>query len=98
MIGATGNVARRPAPHRPTGGLAPESRQNSSPASEGLRLRLISELEQLEEPEALASWAHRALPLKNQLSTADAEAIEAAFNARLVLGPTSHLIRNKSFR
>ena len=29
--------------------------------------RLISELEQLNDPEALASWAQRALPLKNQL-------------------------------
>jgi hypothetical protein len=28
-------------------------------------------------------WAHRALPLKNQLSIADAQAVEAAFEARL---------------
>jgi hypothetical protein len=41
---------------------------NLSPeASEGVRLKLISELEQLDNSEALASWAHRALPLKNQL-------------------------------
>ena len=43
----------------------------------------MSELEQLGEPEALATWAHRALPLKNQLSIADAQAVEAAFEARL---------------
>jgi hypothetical protein len=43
----------------------------------------MSELEQLGEPEALATWAHRALPLKNQLLIADAQAIEAAFEARL---------------
>ena len=55
----------------------------SQDASEGLRQRLISELEQLADPEALASWAHRALPLKNQLSAADAQAVEAAFAARL---------------
>jgi len=55
----------------------------SQDASEGLRQRLISELEQLTDPEALASWAHRALPLKNQLSAADAQAVEAAFAARL---------------
>jgi ERF superfamily len=55
----------------------------SSGASEGLRLRLVSELEQLEDPEGLASWAQRALPLKNQLTATDAQAVEAAFAARL---------------
>jgi hypothetical protein len=38
-------------------------------------------------------WAHRALPLKNQLAIADAQAVEAAFEARLSalgdLGPLS---------
>ena len=52
-------------------------------ASEKLRDQLISELEQLNDPEALASWAHRALALKNQLSAPDARAIEAAFTAKL---------------
>jgi hypothetical protein len=56
--------------------LAPE-------VSENLRGRLIAELEQLVDPEALAIWAQRALPLKNQLATADAQTIEAAFAARL---------------
>src|SRR6476646_4778472 len=55
----------------------------SSGASEGLRLRLVSELEQLEDPEALASWAQRALPLKNQLTATDAQVIEDAFATRL---------------
>jgi ERF superfamily len=55
----------------------------SSKASENLRHKLISELEQFGDPEGLASWAHRALPLKNQLSTADAQAVEAAFAERL---------------
>jgi hypothetical protein len=64
----------------------------SQGASEGFRQRLISELEQLADTEALASWAHRALPLKNQLSAKDAEAIEAAFAARLTqLGETATL-------
>jgi hypothetical protein len=52
-------------------------------ASENLRYRLISELEQLENAETLAPWAHRALPLKNQLSAQDAQAVEGAFAARL---------------
>jgi hypothetical protein len=54
-----------------------------SDASEKLCRQLIAELEQLEDPEALASWAHRALALKNQLATRDAEAVEAAFAASL---------------
>jgi hypothetical protein len=52
-------------------------------ASENLRHQLIAELEQLRNPEALATWAHRALPLKNQLATTDAQTVEAAFAARL---------------
>jgi hypothetical protein len=54
-----------------------------SDASEKLCRQLISELEQLQDPETLASWAHRALALKNQLSAKDALAVEAAFAARL---------------
>ena len=52
-------------------------------ASEDLRRQLMSQLELLGSPEALAAWAHRALPLKNQLSIADAQEVEAAFEARL---------------
>jgi hypothetical protein len=55
----------------------------SADASENLRQRLIGELEQLVDPEALAAWAQRALPLKNQLATTDAQMVEAAFAARL---------------
>ena len=68
-------------------GRARAERSKSAPlsadASENLRHRLIAELEQLVDPEALATWAQRALPLKNQLATADAQTIEAAFAARL---------------
>jgi len=52
-------------------------------ASENLCRQLICELEQLEDADALACWAHRALPRKNQLSSGDALAVEAAFTARL---------------
>ena len=68
-------------------GRARAERSKSAPlsadAAESLRHRLIAELEQLVDPEALAAWAQRALPLKNQLATADAQTIEAAFAARL---------------
>jgi hypothetical protein len=52
-------------------------------ASADLRDQLISELEAVTELEALALWAQRALPFKNQLSTSDAGAVEAAFDVRL---------------
>jgi hypothetical protein len=52
-------------------------------AAENLQRQLISELAQLSEAEALASWAHRVLPLKNQLPTTGAQRVEAAFAAKL---------------
>src|SRR5262249_36718083 len=55
----------------------------SAEASACLRDRIIFELEQLKEAEAVAVWAHWALTMKNQLSAADARAVEAAFEARL---------------
>jgi len=55
----------------------------SPEASESLRCQLIAELEQLKGADALASWAHRSLALKNQLSTADAQAIESALRSGL---------------
>src|SRR3984957_8652979 len=55
----------------------------SRDASDELRRQLVSELEQLKNSEAIADWAHRAIPIKNQLSTVDAQAVEDAFTARL---------------
>jgi hypothetical protein len=55
----------------------------SASDSENLRCRLISELAQLSEVKALTTWANRALPLKNQLWTTDAQCLEAAFAATL---------------
>jgi hypothetical protein len=82
----------RPAP--PSNGRArgEKSKSASLPpdASENLRHQLVAELEQLVDPEVLAAWAHRALPLKNQLATTDAQAVEAAFAAQLSrLGDTA---------
>jgi ERF superfamily len=51
--------------------------------SDKLRRQLVSELEQLKSSEPLADWAQRALPLKNQLLMAHAQAVEGAFIARL---------------
>jgi hypothetical protein len=55
----------------------------SPDASDQLRRRLLSEIETLKTSEALATWAHRALPMKNQLPTADAQTVEDVFTAKL---------------
>ena len=47
------------------------------------RRRLLLDIERLEHSESLANWAQQALPLKNQLSRSDAQALEAAFTSRL---------------
>ena len=73
----------RPASDRRARADKPKPPNLSPNASESLRCQLISELERLEGTDALAAWAQRALPLKNQLSTADAQVVEAAFAAKL---------------
>jgi hypothetical protein len=78
---ATGNVerptqrrTRSPQPRLPT--LSVED-------SRGLLDRLLMQLEPLDGPDAITKWAHRILPLKNQLSAADAQALESTFSAKL---------------
>jgi hypothetical protein len=88
------NGSERPA-SQSTSGLslqAPDKRvraQRTKPpslppdASENVLAQLIAELAQLSDPEVLATWAHRVLPLKGQLSQENAEKLEAAFAAKL---------------
>ena len=64
-------------------------------ASARLRLQLVVELEQLNKTEALADWARRVLPFKNQLSMSDAQAVEDAFTAKLSLLSKSELIESR---
>jgi len=63
-------------------------------ASDELRRQLVTELEQLKTADAVADWAHRAIPLKNQLAPGDAQVVEDAFTARLrqlgELEPAAH--------
>jgi hypothetical protein len=77
-----GAALRQPSQRR-AGSDTPRPPALSPEASDHLRARLISELEQLTSAEAFAGWALRALPLKNQCATADAQAVEHAFTARL---------------
>jgi hypothetical protein len=99
LVPVTGPLVSQEAPLRPDKEAAagrplriPERRTRSersrpptlsADASDELRRRLLLEIEQLEHTETLASWAHNALPLKNQLSRSDAQAVEEAFSAKL---------------
>ena len=56
--------------------LAPDAAQN-------IEHQLIGELAQICDPEVLATWAHKVLPLKNQLSKENAQTVEIAFAAKL---------------
>jgi hypothetical protein len=60
---------------------APPTRDVAGSAS--LRDRLLQEIAERMGEEALAVWARRAMPLKNQLSESDARAVEAAYLAKL---------------
>jgi hypothetical protein len=51
--------------------------------SRKLREQLIAEVDVITDAEALTAWAERSLPQKNKLVTSDAEAVEAAFAAKL---------------
>jgi len=52
-------------------------------ASTTLRDQLTAEIVEINTDEEAANWAHRVLKAKNTLTTADAERVEQAFQARL---------------
>jgi ERF superfamily len=60
------------------------SRQMLDPqASAVLRDQLMAELNDLNSAEQAANWAHRVIRAKNNLTAADAQHVEQAFNAKL---------------
>jgi hypothetical protein len=91
-------VPRQPGPEQPlpakaNGGRVPSPRRPvlSSDESAGLRDRLVQEISAIATDEALALWAYRSLPLKNTLTQVDAQAVEAAYLAKLSGDPASQL-------
>src|ERR1700722_18559022 len=79
------NAAARPERSARGRPRLPQPRPPTLPleASNNLRDELISELERLNDLDALAKWAHRVLPSKNRLLADDAVALENAFSTRL---------------
>jgi len=63
----------------------------SSNESAALRDRLVQEISAIATDEALALWAYQSLPLKNTLTQVDAQAVEAAYLAKLSSDPASQL-------
>ena len=55
----------------------------ASADSAALRQRLLRELAVVTDADQLTAWAHRSLPAKNRLTTADAAQVEAEFATRV---------------
>ena len=73
------------APGRPTAKVRSVSREPAlnPDASVELRDRLLGELNELASGDDAALWAHRSLLEKNKLTTADAQRVEQAFQAKM---------------
>jgi hypothetical protein len=76
---APAGTQRKAPPARPAKPILPPDQ------SAVLRDRLVAALDALQSADEAASWAHRSLPAKNTLTTADAELVETGFRARLVV-------------
>jgi len=84
---------KQPLPAKANGGRVPSPRlpMLSSNESAALRDRLVQEISAIATDEALALWAYQSLPLKNTLTQVDAQAVEAAYLAKLSSDPASQL-------
>jgi ERF superfamily len=67
---------RKPLPRQSKPVLAPD-------ASAALRDQLLAEMANTTGAEELSGWAHRNLPAKNKLTSADAQLVERAFGSKL---------------
>jgi ERF superfamily len=75
----------QPSARKPNNGSIHSSRQPTlaPDQSASLRDRLVQEISAIDTADALAQWAHRSLKLKNTLTQQDAQAVEAAYLAKL---------------
>jgi hypothetical protein len=75
----------QPSARKPNNGSIHSSRQPplAPDQSAPLRDRLVQEISAIDTADALAQWAHRSLKLKNTLTQQDAQAVEAAYLAKL---------------
>jgi len=89
----------QPAPRKPGDGSihSPSTRPLAPDKSTQLRDRLLQEMAVLPTDDALALWAHRSLPLKNTLTSDDAQAIETAYLAKLASCSEGHPASTETF-
>jgi hypothetical protein len=70
----TNGARRKPQPSNPVLAAA---------ASAALRDQLLAEMANITSAKELSGWAHRSLPAKNKLTSADAQLVERAFESKL---------------
>ena len=88
LNGSRRNSAQRAAPARDRRTSFNSNNPNlGTEASAELRDRLLAELANLASSDEAAIWAHRNLRAKNDLTAADAQRVEEAFQARLATLP-----------
>ena len=65
--------------------------------SAAVREQLLADIGQLQSPDEAADWVHKNLSLKNALTAADADLVEAGFRERLATIEVSlHLGRGET--
>jgi hypothetical protein len=70
------NVGKDPTPRSAKAAL-------SARESATLRVQLIADIDRLQSSDEAADWVHKKLVIKNTLTTADADSVEASFRERL---------------
>jgi hypothetical protein len=82
----------QPPPQKPGNGRMRSSHLSplAPDKSAQLRNRLMEEISATDTADALALWAHRSLPIKNTLMQGDAQAVEAAYVAKLAACSEEH--------
>jgi hypothetical protein len=75
-ITTNGSPHRKPLPR-------PSNPVLAADASAALRDQLLAEMANTTGAEELSGWAHRSLPAKNKLTSADAQSVERAFESKL---------------
>jgi hypothetical protein len=82
---SSGQVQRRHGEARSRAGVPLSRPTLSAEESAAQRDRLIADLAQLRSSDEAADWVHKNMPVKNELTAADADLVGAAFRDRLAV-------------
>ena len=78
-IGGIGNVGETIAVARKEKAVRPAPTMLGPEQSAAVREQLLAEIGQLQSPDEAADWVHKNLSIKNTLTAADADLVEAPF-------------------